>query len=140
MSARPRRSVMICLRETSERKEFTDEYIHIAQQLLHKQFPTLDGLQPTVPSQNNGFCSVKSESIQVHHTGEFHWVTSCSIGGEIAVHESKYSVGDLPPSLQAQIYWESSYIRRRRMVTNVERLKCQLYGNRQGRWTVAYLP
>ena len=102
-------------------------------------FPTLDGLQPTVLSQNNGFCPVKSESIQVHHTGEFHWVT-CSIGGEIAVYESKYSVGDLPPSLNAQIYWVSSYIRRRRMVTNVERLKCQLYGNRQGRWTVAYSP
>ena len=91
------------LRVISERKELTDEHIQFAQQLLHTQFPTLDGLQLTVLSQNNGFCPVSSESIQIHHTGKFHWVTSCSIGGHIAVYDSKYTVGDLSPSLQVQL-------------------------------------
>jgi len=77
--------------------------IHFAHQLLQHQFPSLDGLQPTVLSQNNGFYPVTHESVQIHYTGHFHWVTSCSIGGEIQVYDSRFAVGPLSPSLQIQL-------------------------------------
>jgi len=38
-------------------------------------------LQPTVLSQNDGFYPVTHNSVQIHHTGQFHWGTSCSICG-----------------------------------------------------------
>ena len=53
-----------------------DEHMTIAHELLHAQYPHLGGLQPTIFSQNNGFCPVKStvDSIQIHYTGHSHWV------------------------------------------------------------------
>ena len=54
-------------------------------------------------SQNNGFSPVTHESVQIHHTGHFHWVTSCSVGGEIQVYDSRFAVGPLSPSLQIQL-------------------------------------
>jgi len=82
----------------------TQDQIWACGQLLQHQFPTLGGLQPTVLSQNNGFCPVTHhESVQIHHTGHFNWVTSCSIGGEIQVYDSRFAVGPLSPSLQIQL-------------------------------------
>ena len=36
-------------------EQLTDEHIHIAQQLLKKQFPHLDDLQSTILSETDGF-------------------------------------------------------------------------------------
>ena len=61
-------------------KELTDEHMSFASMLLEQQFPYLDGLQSTLLAQNNGFSPVRSDcdSIQIYHTGEFHWVTSAA--------------------------------------------------------------
>ena len=42
------------------------------------QWPTI-----TTTVTEQWFLPVTSESIQIHHTGQYHWVTSCSIGGNI---------------------------------------------------------
>ena len=67
------------------------------------------------------------------HTVEFHWVTSCSIGGEIQV----YSAGKLPPSLQVQLTQIYRVSIERRMVIRSYQLKYQLYSSCPGKWTVA---
>ena len=67
------------IRQIIEGEMLTDEHISFAQQLLLEQFPTLDGLQSPLLSQRNAFSPVTTESIQIHHTGTCHWVTSTSI-------------------------------------------------------------
>ena len=60
------------LKQISMEKPLNDEHITFAQNLLQQQFPILNGLQTPLLSQNNGFCPVTDESIQIHHTGQFH--------------------------------------------------------------------
>lgn len=88
-----------------------DCVIQAAQTLLHRQFPHIEGLQPTIYSQKlMDFKELRegSENIQIHHTGAFHWVTSTTIG------RSKFAVARildsivvtgkrLPSSLECQI-------------------------------------
>ena len=83
-------------------EQLTDEHIHLAQRLLKKHFHHIDGLQPSVLSQTNGFTPVQHEAIQIHHVPG-HWVTSSSIGGNLAVYDSKFSGGDLSSSLTHQL-------------------------------------
>ena len=91
------------LKQILEGKPLHDDHISFAQKLLQKQFPMLDGLQSPLLSQNSGFCPVKDESIQIHHTGKFHWVTSSSIGGNVQVYDSMFEGGELSSSLQIQL-------------------------------------
>ena len=39
----------------------SDDHIQLAQEVLKKQFPHLDGLQSTLLCQNDGFIPVQSE-------------------------------------------------------------------------------
>lgn len=39
----------------------SDEHIQLAQELLRKQFPHLDGLQSSLLCQNDGFIPIQSE-------------------------------------------------------------------------------
>ena len=73
--------------------------------LLKQQFPELDGLQSTLLSQINAFRPVGSDrnSIQFHHTGQFHWDMSASVNGKIHLYDSKFSGGPLSSSLQVQL-------------------------------------
>ncbi len=73
--------------------------------LLKQQYPELDGLQSTLLSQINAFRPMGSDrnSIQLHHTGQFHWVTSASVSGKIYLYDSKFSGGPLSSSLQVQL-------------------------------------
>ena len=91
------------LKQISMEKPLNDEHITFAQNLLQQQFPILNGLQTPLMSQNNGFWPVTDESIQIHHTGQFHWVTSCSIGGDIQLYDSRFKGGDFSSSLQVQL-------------------------------------
>ena len=67
----------------------TDAHMTLAQELLKKEFPFLDGLQSSLLSQNNGFIPVCFEAIQIHHVHN-HWVTSTSIGQRITVYDSLF--------------------------------------------------
>jgi len=68
------------MRETLVKGEqLTDEHIDLAQRFLKKQFHHLDGLQPPVLSQRNGFTSVQHKAIQIHHVPG-HWVTQAALG------------------------------------------------------------
>ena len=81
-----------------------DEHISFAQKMLEESFLSLGGLQPTILSQNNGFCPVQSttDSIQIHYNGSFHWVTSTCISGSVNLYDSKYS-GAVSSSLEIQL-------------------------------------
>ena len=46
----------------------------LAQGIIWKQFPLIDGWQSTVLTQINGFMPVTNDSIQIHHVME---ITSC---------------------------------------------------------------
>ena len=64
--------------------------IDIAQKLLLKQFPKVGGLQSTYLYQVNKFS--KTDGIQIHHTGMFHWVTTtvkCAKPCRVRVMDSK---------------------------------------------------
>lgn len=84
--------------------ELGDEHMTFATTLLQQQFPNLGGLQSTLLAQNNGFCPVIKgiDSIQIHHTGQFHWVTSTVFKDTISVYDSKYR-GILSSNLQVQL-------------------------------------
>ncbi len=71
----------------------TDEHVHLAQELLQRDYPNIQGFQSTLFSQINGFTPVDSdcESLQFHHINGDHWVLSTTIGGEVAIVDSKYS-------------------------------------------------
>ena len=43
------------------------------------------------------------EGIQLHHINHNHWVTSCSIGKEVAVYDSRFNGGNLSSSLTHQL-------------------------------------
>ncbi|XP_019627159.1 PREDICTED: uncharacterized protein LOC109472030 [Branchiostoma belcheri] len=67
----------------------TDKHIHAAQMLLRRQYPGLGGLQDTtVGASSYGYTRVSGEGLQIHHTGQFHWVLSSSIGGHVSVYNS----------------------------------------------------
>ena len=44
-----------------------DEHIQLAQELLRKQFPHLDGLQSSLLCQNDGFIPVQSEGTNQYY-------------------------------------------------------------------------
>ncbi len=85
--------------------ELTEQHMTFATTLL-KQFPELDGLQSTLLSQINAIRPVGSDrnSIQLHHTGQFHWVTSASVIGKIYLYDSKFSGGPLSSRSAAITY------------------------------------
>lgn len=80
-----------------------DDHMKLAQRLLKEEFPKLDGFQSTLLSQNDGFCPVKGDALQIHHINSNHWVTSSSIGNEVVIYDSKFTGGDLPSSLAHQL-------------------------------------
>jgi len=81
----------------------TDEHVVLSQELLRNQFPHINGLQSPLLSENDGFSPVANEAIQIHYVNGDHWVTSTSIGQEVAVYDSKFSGGDLSSSLTHQL-------------------------------------
>ena len=50
----------------------SDEHIQLAQELLRKQFPDLDGLQSSLLCQNEGFIPIQSEgTMELYEIMEF---------------------------------------------------------------------
>ena len=83
------------------------------QRILAAQYPDVNGLQQTEKTpvwdeaENKWkyarkFTNERSPSVQIHHTGNFHWVTSVKLDGEIYVLDS-LSKGKLTASLQIQL-------------------------------------
>jgi len=83
-------------------QQLTDLHIDLAQQLIKAQFPWINGLQSCLLQQNDSFQTIEEEGIQIHHNGQNHWITSCSLGGEVSVYDSNYH-GTLAASLTHQL-------------------------------------
>ncbi|XP_022100265.1 uncharacterized protein LOC110984395 [Acanthaster planci] len=67
----------------------TDSHIVAAQQLLHRQFPGLEGLQEPVLGNVLQFKPIVSDGIQVIQNGSNHWVTLRKLGKKVKVMDSK---------------------------------------------------
>ncbi|XP_056393509.1 uncharacterized protein LOC130289638 [Hyla sarda] len=65
-----------------------DEIINTAQDLLQRQFPNSDGLQPVVAVLVPGY-KVTKNAVQIHHGGErMHWLTNSYRNSKIMVADS----------------------------------------------------
>ena len=73
----------------------SDEHMYLAQAILQKQFPAIDGWQSTLLAQIDGFIPATNESIQIHLVSGNHWVTSSSLGHEVVVYDSKLRMGKI---------------------------------------------
>jgi hypothetical protein len=82
-------------------KRLDDNIINEAQKILRKQFPMVEGWQDTLLAQTS-FSTAVEESIQIHFTGQNHWVCSTSIGGYIRVYDSAGST-QLTSSMEVQL-------------------------------------
>ena len=84
-----------------QKSMLNDRIINAAQKLIKNQFPQVGGLQDPVLSQTSFECC-PGEGVQIHHTGNTHWITSSSIGGQpIAVYDSLFD--DLTESTEKQL-------------------------------------
>ena len=81
----------------------SDEHMYLAQAILQKQFPAIDGWQSTLLAQIDGFIPATNESIQIHLVSGNHWVTSSSLGHEVVVYDSKLRRGKLSSTLTHQL-------------------------------------
>ena len=81
----------------------SDEHMYLAQAILQKQFPAIDGWQSTLLAQIDGFIPATNESIQIYLVSGNHWVTSSSLGHEVVVYDSKLRRGKLSSTLTHQL-------------------------------------
>ena len=71
----------------------TDEHIMMAENILHSQFPVIDGFLSTALGKVNQFPPMQSEFIQILHSGNFHWVCVSNIGkkkANVNLYDSLY--------------------------------------------------
>ena len=90
---------------------FSETHVSAAQTLLAKQFLQIRCFQPTLFSQKcEPFNRVPSgASVQIHHNGKHHWVTSTNMGRsrtcQARILDSRdvfTGDGNLPPSMELQ--------------------------------------
>ena len=71
----------------------TDKIIIAAQGLIKKAYPSVLGFQNTNLGETLTFNVMKSEFVQVLHTGHCHWITISTIGctnGNVNIYDSLY--------------------------------------------------
>ena len=66
--------------ETLENGWLTDEHMLKANNVLKKDYPTVDGLQDTLLQQNFSWDIPSFEFVQVLHVNGNHWITISNIG------------------------------------------------------------
>ncbi|CAH3154825.1 unnamed protein product [Pocillopora meandrina] len=73
----------------------TDLQIQMAQELLHRQFPYIEGLLSPTIGKAEQFPVMRNSFIQVLHTGGNHWVCvsniGCSHNNQVKLYDSLYS-------------------------------------------------
>lgn len=66
--------------------------MHFAQQLLKRQFPHLNGLQPTVLQAKKSLGTLPNQLQVIHSCGD-HWILASNIGcrnGDVSMYDSVY--------------------------------------------------
>ncbi|KAI8480406.1 hypothetical protein Bbelb_418640, partial [Branchiostoma belcheri] len=118
----------------------TDKHIHAAQMLLRRQYPGLGGLQDTtVGASPFGYTRVSGEGLQIHHTGQFHWVLSSSIGGHVRVYNSiPGRINALLESQLTQCYAPVSNMATDVLTVKVPRVQLQESGSTCGLFAIAW--
>ena len=80
-----------------------DSIINAAQDLLHRQFPYVNGLVNSlcVASKKSAPCPLTGIGIQIHNSGNMHWLVSTVVNGEITVYDSLKPT--IPSALSPQL-------------------------------------
>jgi len=76
----------------------TDVHIMKAQNILHRQFPLIDGFLSTTLGMVGQFPVMQSDLIQILHTNRFHWICISTLGinpatknqADVALYDSLY--------------------------------------------------
>ena len=70
----------------------SDDHIMTAQNILHQQFPLIDGFLSKSLGVVGQFTPMKSNFIQIIHTGAFHWLTVSNVtsGNQSPTHIDLY--------------------------------------------------
>ena len=74
--------------EIADNEWVGDSHIMAGVQLLKQTFPRLKGLQDTLCSK---FKPISGESIQIHNTGNNHWVLSHGLNGKVYIYDSLFN-------------------------------------------------
>ncbi|XP_066283580.1 polycystin-2-like protein 2 [Branchiostoma lanceolatum] len=80
----------------------TYNHIKAAQNLLRRQYPALQGMEdPVIGLYEVGFAMMTGKGLQIHHSGNMHWVLSSFTDGQVCLYDS---LGDtMTGSLQIQL-------------------------------------
>ena len=70
----------------------TDGHMQREQELLHRQFPYIEGLMRPSISTVRQFAVMRQEFVQVLYTGGLHWVTLSTIGCKGNILSSPFTV------------------------------------------------
>ena len=79
----------------------TDEHMFYAQELLRMQFPTIDGWQSTLLTQNNGFLPAMMDAI--HIVADLLWVTSARLFGTVTLFDCRKVGSQMSSTLAHQL-------------------------------------
>lgn len=92
---RPRFKLDVDDARIRQNEMLTDKHIQMAQELLHRQFPHIEGLLSLTIGTAQQFPVMRHDFIQVLHTGGVHWVCVTNIGcqqlNKIKLYDSLYS-------------------------------------------------
>jgi hypothetical protein len=84
-----------------------DRIINGAQKLIKKKLALIGGFQDPLLSYLS-FDRCTSEGIQVHNTGNIHWLASSSIGGHpVSVYNGLYDLTESTDKQLAQCYYNT---------------------------------
>ena len=83
----------------------SDQHMYLAQGILEKKFPLIDGWQSTLLAQIDGYAPATCEAIQIHLVSGNHWVTPSSLSHEVVLYDSKLrrGAGELYSTLTHQL-------------------------------------
>ena len=117
----------------SSGEELSDLSIDLAQELLQKQFPGVNGLQSTLYQYKPKASVSPKDQLQVIHSRGNHWIVASTVGctGEVLVYDSLYSTLDTATrDVIANLFHSST----------VKMLKCQKQegGKDCGLFAIAY--
>lgn len=99
------------------RQPLSDTHIYNAMNIIKDQFRDINGLQDTLlaalPSYGYSYTnSDKKPTAQIHHTGQFHWILSCSLPGvEIGSFDSLANPQNWPTSAVRDQLFQMHYQR-----------------------------
>jgi O6-methylguanine-DNA--protein-cysteine methyltransferase len=82
-------------------KWLENDHIELANMLLQKQFPKMNGFQPPEFGQDLSFSPIRDSFIQILHVRKNHWITVAGVPpGTVHIYDSVYSTVSVDTKMQ----------------------------------------